>query len=87
MGDGILGIGLGLLLGNWQYAFLALFLANLFGCFMLIPLYFKRQLRHQARIPFGPFMILGALVALFLGEAILSYVFGSSSYVHNALML
>ena len=87
MGDGILGIGLGLLLGDWQYAFLALFLANLFGCFMLIPLYFKRQLRHQARIPFGPFMILGAIVTLFFGEFILSYIFGSSGYVHTMLML
>lgn len=87
MGDGILGVGLAILLGNWQYAFLALFIANLLGCFMLIPLYLRRQLHHQARIPFGPFMILGALIAMFYGSWLLSLVFGPTSYVQNMLML
>lgn len=87
MGDGILGIGLALLLGKWQYAFLALFVANLLGCFMLIPLYFRRQLHHQARIPFGPFMIVGAIIAMFFGSWILSLIFGPTSYLQNMLML
>jgi len=87
MGDGILGVGLALLLGKWQYAFLALFIANLLGCFMLIPLYFRRQLHHQARIPFGPFMIVGAIIAMFFGGWILSLIFGPTSYLQNMLML
>lgn len=87
MGDGILGVGLAILLGNWQYAFLALFIANLLGCFMLIPLYLRRQLHHQARIPFGPFMILGALIAMFYGSWLLSLVFGPTSAIQNMLML
>lgn len=87
MGDGILGVGLALFLGNWQYAFLALFLANLLGCFMLIPLYLRRQLHHQARIPFGPFMILAAVVVMLYGSWILSFVFGPTSYLQNMLML
>jgi len=87
MGDGILGIGLALLLGKGQYAFLALFIANLLGCFMLIPLYFRRQLHHQARIPFGPFMIVGAVITMFFGGWILSLIFGPTSYLQNMLML
>ena len=87
MGDGILGVGLALLLGKWQYAFLALFIANLLGCFMLIPLYARGNLHRQARIPFGPFMIVGALVTMLFGTWLLSIAFGSSSYLLNALML
>lgn len=87
MGDGILGIGLALLLGNWQYAFLALFIANLLGCFMLIPLYARGQLHKQARIPFGPFMIAGAIVTMLFGGWILSLIFDPSGYLLNTLML
>lgn len=87
MGDGILGIGLALLLGKWQYAFLALFVANLLGCFMLIPLFAKGNLHRQARIPFGPFMIVGAIVTMLFGSWLLSLVFGPSSYLQNMLML
>lgn len=87
MGDGILGVGLALLLGKWQYAFLALFIANLLGCFMLIPLYARGKLHRQARIPFGPFMIVGAIVTMLFGGWILSLIFDPSSYLQNMLML
>lgn len=87
MGDGILGIGLALLLGKWQYAFLALFLANLLGCFMLIPLYAKGNLHKQARIPFGPFLIVGAVVTMLFGAWLMSLIFGPSSQLQNMLML
>lgn len=87
MGDGILGVGLALLLGKWQYAFLALFLANLLGCFMLIPLYARRELHRHARIPFGPFMILGALIVMLFGSWLLAQIFGPTGYLQNMLML
>jgi len=87
MGDGILGVGLALLLGKWQYAFLALFIANLLGCFMLIPLYARRELHRQARIPFGPFMILGAFVVMLFGSWLLAMIFGPTGYLQNMLML
>lgn len=87
MGDGILGIGLALFLGEWQYAFLTLFIANLLGCFMLIPLYARGKLHRQARIPFGPFMIVGAIITVLFGSWLLSLIFGPSSYMQNMLML
>jgi len=87
MGDGILGVGLALLLGKWQYAFLALFIANLLGCFMLIPLYARRELHRHARIPFGPFMILGALIVMLFGSWLLAMIFGPTGYLQNMLML
>ena len=87
IGDGILGVGLALFLGRWQYAFLALFIANLLGCFMLIPLYARRELHRHARIPFGPFMILGALVVMLFGAWLLAMIFGPTSYLQNMLML
>jgi len=87
MGDGILGVGLALLLGKWQYAFLALFLANLLGCFMLIPLYARRKLHRHARIPFGPFMILGTLIVMLFGAWLLAMIFGPTGYLQNMLML
>ncbi len=87
MGDGILGVGLALFLGRWQYAFLALFIANLLGCFMLIPLYARRELHRHARIPFGPFMILSALVVMLFGAWLLAMIFGPTGYLQNMLML
>lgn len=87
MGDGILGVGLALLLGKWQYAFLALFIANLLGCFMLIPLYARRELHRNARIPFGPFMILGAVIVMLFGGWLLAMIFGPTGYLQNMLML
>lgn len=87
MGDGILGIGLALFLVDWQLAFLTLFLANLLGCFMLIPLYFRKRLHRQARIPFGPFLIVAAVVSLLAGKWLISYLFGTSGLLVNLLML
>lgn len=86
-GDSILGVGLALLLGNWQLAFLALFLANVFGCFMLIPLYFRKQLHRKLRVPFGPFMILGAFVAMVWGSQLINWFSAASSHFLIPLML
>ena len=87
LGDAILGLGLSLLLGKWELAFLALFLANLFGCFMLIPLAVRGKLRRNLHIPFGPFMILGTIIALLWGQAIIAWVFTLSDTLLNTLMV
>ena len=87
MGDGILGIGLALFLVDWQLAFLTLFLANLLGCFMLIPLYLRKRLHRQARIPFGPFLILAMVISLLAGKWLFGYLFGASGLLVNLLML
>lgn len=87
MGDGILGVGLGLLLGDWQLAFLTLFLANLLGCLMLIPLYARKKLHRKVKIPFGPFLIVAAFISMLYGKAIIVGVFGASGLFVNLLML
>ncbi len=71
MGDAILGVGLALFLLDWRLAFLTLFLANFLGCLMLIPLALRKQLHHGARIPFGPFLIAGAIISMLWGYGII----------------
>ena len=87
LGDSILGLGLALLVGRWELAFFAIFLANLLGCFMLIPLALQGKLRRKVHIPFGPFLITGAFIALLWGDAIITTVLASSDAILNLLMV
>ena len=72
-GDVKLGLGLGLFLGDWLMALLALFLANLIGTLMVLPGMIRGTLKGGTRIPFGPLLIVGFLTTWFLGEKILSW--------------
>lgn len=72
-GDVKLGIGLGLLLGGWQTAFIGLFAANLIGCIVIIPGMITGRLTRASRIPFGPFLIAGTVVGVLWGEVIISW--------------
>ncbi len=87
MGDGILGIGLALFLGSWHLAFLTLFLANLLGCAMILPLYLRKKLHRNTRIPFGPFLILAAIISLLAGEWLITLILGSTSAIPMMLMV
>lgn len=87
MGDGILGVGLALFLGSWQLAFVTLFLANLLGSLMIIPLYAHNRLRRQMRIPFGPFLLVAAFISMLVGDILIAATFSASDDVFNALML
>jgi prepilin signal peptidase PulO-like enzyme (type II secretory pathway) len=77
-GDVKLGLVLALLLGDWRLAFIALFAANLIGCLVILPGLMSGVLTRTARVPFGPFLIVGALVAFFAGRAILDWYLGLS---------
>lgn len=66
-GDVKLGVGLGLILVYWELSLLALFLANLLGCLFVIPLLVAGKLKRQSRVPFGPFLIGGVMVAQLFG--------------------
>ena len=66
-GDVKLGLGLAFLLGDWVLGFIALFLANVLGLVAVIPGMIKGDVHRQTRIPFGPFMIAGMLIAFFAG--------------------
>jgi len=75
-GDIKLGLALALLLVDWQLALVALFLANFIGCLIVIPLMATGKLKRTSRVPFGPLLIAGAVVAQFIGVAVLSLYSG-----------
>lgn len=72
-GDVKLGVGLGLILVDWQLALIALFLANLIGCLIVIPLLALKKLERNAHIPFGPLLISGAVLSWLFGWKILEW--------------
>lgn len=72
-GDIKLGLGLGLLLADWKLAFLALFAANLIGSLVVIPLMASGKLKRNAHVPFGPFLIIGAVIAKLIGLGIVEF--------------
>ena len=73
-GDVKLGLALGLLLANWQLAFVMLFSASLLGSLAAWP--FIQQARRQQRppkIPFGPFLIVATVLAFCFGQALIDW--------------
>lgn len=80
-GDVKLGIALGLLLANWQLAFLALFLANLIGLVVVLPGMVTKTLGKKSQIPFGPMLMLGMYLSFFFGQNIIDW------YISTTMML
>ena len=72
-GDIKLGIALALLLASWQLSLLAFFLANLIGTLFFAPALSIGKIDRSAHIPFGPFLILGFLIAGLFGQSIIEY--------------
>lgn len=72
-GDIKLGLGLGLLLGDWQLAVIGLFLANFIGCLIVIPLMVTGKLKGDSRVPFGPLLIAGVIIAKLVGTGIVEF--------------
>lgn len=72
-GDVKLGVGLALILVDWQLAIVALFLANFIGCLVVIPLLAFKKLKRSAHVPFGPLLISGTIAAWFIGWPILEW--------------
>lgn len=72
-GDVKLGLGLALLLSDWQLAFIALFLANFIGCIVVFPGMLAGKISRTTRIPFGPLLIIGTFIALFAGHSIIDW--------------
>jgi prepilin signal peptidase PulO-like enzyme (type II secretory pathway) len=72
-GDVKLGVGLALILADLQLAVVALFLANFIGCLIVIPFMAAKKLQRSSHVPFGPFLIAGAITAWFVGGSLLNW--------------
>ncbi|TSC91489.1 MAG: leader peptidase (prepilin peptidase) / N-methyltransferase [Candidatus Berkelbacteria bacterium Licking1014_96] len=74
-GDVKLGFLLGLLLG-YPYIVVSLFLSFISGALVSIILIFAYGRKLKSQIPFAPFLILGAMIAIFWGEKIINWYLG-----------
>lgn len=72
-GDIILGVGLALLLGDWTLAALALFAANLLGTLLVLPGMLSGKMKRNSKVPFGPLLIAGTIIAQLFGPAIVDW--------------
>lgn len=70
-GDVKLGWVLGLVLATPGRAILMIFLASLLGSLASLPLLASKKLKKDSAIPFGPFLIVAAIIVQLFGHAIL----------------
>lgn len=71
-GDVKLSIFIGAVLG-WEGALLTLGLANVVGCLVVLPGLAVGKLNRTSRVPFGPFLIIGFVIAGLFGDALISW--------------
>lgn len=71
-GDLRMGILMGVLLG-WEKGLLALMLAYILGGIFSLALLISKKVTRKTAIPFGPFLVIGTITALFFGESIINW--------------
>lgn len=71
-GDVKLGIFIGLALG-WIGALLTLVLANFIGLLVVLPGLLSGKFSRTSEIPFGPFLIVAALISMLIGSQIVDW--------------
>jgi len=72
VGDIKLAFLMGLLLG-FPYILVALFFSFLIGAIIGIGLILAKRKTMKSEVPFGPFLVIGTFIALFLGEIIINW--------------
>lgn len=72
-GDVRLGFLLGLIMATPAKSVLLIFLASLIGSLISLPLLATHKLKRNSTIPFGPFLILAAIITELVGHFILSW--------------
>ncbi len=74
-GDALLAGAIGLFVGSWEKMLVALFTSFVLGGFIaLVILLNKRSQARGMHIPFGPFLVVGAVVGFFFGDILIQYV-------------
>lgn len=74
-GDFRLAILMGLILG-WKLAIVALFLSYIFGSIIGIIVLSLKTKKLSSQLPFGPFLILGTVIAFIWGESLMNWYLG-----------
>ena len=72
-GDVKLGWLLGAIVGTPTKSFLFIFLAAFLGTLASIPLLLSKKLSKSSTIPFGPFLIIGAIITYLFGSQIIRW--------------
>jgi prepilin signal peptidase PulO-like enzyme (type II secretory pathway) len=72
-GDVKLGWMLGLILATPGRSFLMIFLASVIGTLVSLPPLLAKRLDKNAHIPFGPFLIIAAIIVQLFGHSILQW--------------
>ncbi len=74
-GDFRLGILMGLILG-WKLTIVALFLGYILGAVVGAYVLISKTKKMSSQLPFGPFLILGTVIALFFGNNVMNWYLG-----------
>lgn len=72
-GDVKLGWLLGLVVATPARSLLLIFMASLLGCLVSLPLVASSRLKRNSTIPFGPFLIVAAIIVQLFGASILHW--------------
>lgn len=75
-GDVKLGFLLGILVGGPELALVMLFFASFMGTLVTLPFLVSGRLTPKTRIPFGPFLIMGAIISQLFGSEIIELYTG-----------
>jgi len=73
-GDVKLGIVLGLWVGGPLQGLLVIFAASLFGTIASVPMLLQKKLGKGSVIPFGPFLMLAAVVVMLTGQRLIDWL-------------
>jgi len=70
-GDVFLAVALGFLLGSWEHLLLGLMAAYIIGALYVSVLLGLGTMKRSQHVAFGPFLVIGALIAFLYGDKVL----------------